>query len=50
MQDILGLGTEARMNYPGSTGSNWLWRMKPGMLTVDLSMKYARLNTENGRR
>ncbi|MBQ2323419.1 MAG: 4-alpha-glucanotransferase, partial [Oscillospiraceae bacterium] len=22
MQDILGLGTEARMNYPGSTGSN----------------------------
>ena len=50
MQDILGLGTEARMNYPGSTGSNWLWRMKPGALTVDLSVKYARLNTENGRR
>ena len=50
MQDILGLGSEARMNYPGSTGSNWLWRMKPDQLTVDLSMKYARLNTETGRR
>jgi 4-alpha-glucanotransferase len=26
MQDILRLGTEARMNYPGKLGGNWAWR------------------------
>src|SRR5690554_81959 len=26
MQDILNLGGEARMNYPGRTGGNWTWR------------------------
>ncbi|MEM0478826.1 MAG: 4-alpha-glucanotransferase [Pyrobaculum sp.] len=26
-QDILGLGPEARMNKPGSTGGNWKWRL-----------------------
>ena len=50
MQDILHLGTEARMNYPGKAGGNWLWRMKPGALTVDLSVKYNNLNTETNRR
>lgn len=28
MQDILGLGNEARMNLPASTGGNWNWRCK----------------------
>jgi len=32
MQDVLGLGTEARMNLPGSFGRWWKWRMKPGSL------------------
>jgi 4-alpha-glucanotransferase len=27
MQDLLVLGTEARMNYPGRPGGNWSWRM-----------------------
>ncbi len=27
MQDILGLGAGCRMNVPGSTKGNWLWRM-----------------------
>ncbi len=26
MQDILGLGGEARMNFPGKLGGNWTWR------------------------
>ncbi len=30
MQDVLGLGNEARMNMPGTVGGNWKWRMKPG--------------------
>ena len=32
-QDLLGLGSEARMNLPASTSGNWHWRMKPGALT-----------------
>ena len=27
MQDVLGLGGEARMNYPSKLGGNWEWRM-----------------------
>jgi len=27
MQDLLGLGSEARMNIPGTLGGNWQWRM-----------------------
>ncbi|KAF5045190.1 4-alpha-glucanotransferase [anaerobic digester metagenome] len=29
MQDLLGLGAEARMNYPSTTSGNWEWRMTP---------------------
>jgi len=27
MQDVLGLGSEARMNKPGTVGGNWRWRL-----------------------
>ena len=50
MQDVLGLDGKARMNYPGSTGGNWLWRMKPGAVTQELSLKYYTLNRETNRR
>jgi 4-alpha-glucanotransferase len=30
MQDILGLGSEARMNLPGMASGYWKWRMRPG--------------------
>lgn len=30
MQDVLGLGSEARMNLPGKPSGYWKWRMKPG--------------------
>ncbi|HEY6076772.1 MAG TPA: 4-alpha-glucanotransferase, partial [Gaiella sp.] len=33
-QDVLGLGSEARMNRPGEIGeANWQWRLEPGQLT-----------------
>jgi 4-alpha-glucanotransferase len=32
MQDVLGLGSGARMNLPGSFGRWWQWRMRPGSL------------------
>jgi 4-alpha-glucanotransferase len=31
-QDVLGLGSEGRMNRPGTIGGNWSWRLGPGLL------------------
>lgn len=33
LQDVLSLGTEARMNLPGRPYGNWGWRVQPGQLT-----------------
>lgn len=33
MQDILGLGSEARMNTPSTIGNNWKWRITENQLT-----------------
>jgi 4-alpha-glucanotransferase len=33
VQDLLGLGSDARMNRPGSASDNWRWRLRPGQLT-----------------
>jgi 4-alpha-glucanotransferase len=35
-QDILGLGSEARMNTPAVASGNWRWRMRPGALTPEI--------------
>jgi 4-alpha-glucanotransferase len=32
VQDVLGLGTEARMNVPATLGGNWRWRLLPEQL------------------
>ena len=32
-QDVLGLGSEARMNMPGRAGGQWRWQLEPGQLT-----------------
>jgi 4-alpha-glucanotransferase len=38
-QDVLGLGSEARMNDPGRAGGSWRWRMEPGALTTSLARR-----------
>jgi 4-alpha-glucanotransferase len=43
MQDVLGLGAEARMNYPSKTKGNWRWRMRPGAASMRLAAKLRRL-------
>jgi 4-alpha-glucanotransferase len=43
MQDVLGLGSEARMNTPSLDGGNWSWRLAPGEFTADLTSKLAHL-------
>ena len=48
-QDVLGLGTEARMNTPGERDGNWAWRMRPGALTPELAARLAALVRETGR-
>lgn len=37
LQDVLALGSEARMNLPGSLSGNWRWRYQAGDLTSELS-------------
>ena len=49
MQDVLGLGTEARMNIPGTVENNWRWRMKEDQLTSELANKLRTLNIMYGR-
>ncbi len=39
MQDLLDLGSEARMNTPSTTGDNWKWRMRPGVCTPQLAQR-----------
>ncbi len=38
-QDILGLGSEGRMNIPSTVGGNWSWRALPGSFTKELAEK-----------
>jgi 4-alpha-glucanotransferase len=38
-QDLLGLGSEARMNYPGRQGGNWRWRLPAGAFTPELAAR-----------
>jgi 4-alpha-glucanotransferase len=39
LQDVLGLGAEARMNLPGTSSGNWRWRFRHGALTAELATK-----------
>jgi len=41
LQDVLHLGTEARMNVPSLPSGNWEWRYEPGALHPDLATKLA---------
>jgi 4-alpha-glucanotransferase len=49
MQDILRLGTDARLNMPGTVNGNWIWRMSLDCLTPGLAAQYRDLNALYGR-
>ena len=49
MQDLLGLGKEARMNIPSTLGNNWCWRVKPEVFTHALAYKLRNMTTMYGR-
>ena len=49
MQDVLGLGSEARMNTPSQPGGNWRWRLKGEGLRADLAARLRRMALLSGR-
>jgi 4-alpha-glucanotransferase len=38
-QDVLGLGSDAQMNRPGTADGNWQWKLKRGQLTDELAAR-----------
>ena len=49
VQDVLSLGPEARMNFPGTAEGNWGWRLLPAQLNQEHAERLARLATTYGR-
>jgi len=49
LQDVLGLGTEARMNLPGRPSGNWRWRFAESALSEALRERLRRLSVIYGR-
>jgi 4-alpha-glucanotransferase len=48
-QDVLGLGSDARMNVPGRAGGSWRWKLERGALTADLAKRLREATEEAGR-
>ncbi|HBY47040.1 MAG TPA: 4-alpha-glucanotransferase, partial [Chloroflexi bacterium] len=49
LQDVLSLGSEARMNVPGRAEGNWGWQMAPDALDPDLAVQLRNLTVLYGR-
>ncbi len=49
MQDILGLGGEARMNTPAVRKGNWAWRLQPGYRAPGLAAWISEITRKSGR-
>jgi 4-alpha-glucanotransferase len=50
LQDVLGLGSEARMNLPGRAGGNWRWRFAGNDLTPEVRRRLRAIAEAAGRR
>jgi 4-alpha-glucanotransferase len=49
LQDVLELGSEARMNTPGQLRGNWTWRLEPGQLTDEHAARLRAVTVASGR-
>jgi 4-alpha-glucanotransferase len=49
LQDVLGLGSESRMNLPGTDEGNWQWRYQPEELTPQLAKRLRAVTESSGR-
>jgi 4-alpha-glucanotransferase len=50
MQDLLGLGNEARMNLPASSSGNWYWQCREGDFSKEIAERLRRLTEIYGRK
>lgn len=50
MQDILSLGSDARMNTPATASGNWEWRLTEGKLNDDIAKRLIEINQTYGRK
>ncbi len=50
MQDVLGLSSEHRMNYPGRADGNWEWRFTWEQIAPEQTRELAKMTSEAGRR
>jgi 4-alpha-glucanotransferase len=48
-QDVLGLGSEARMNVPGTKGRSWRWQLAEGQLTAEHARRLRAATEAAGR-
>jgi 4-alpha-glucanotransferase len=49
LQDLMGLGSEARMNRPGTTEGNWEWRFAASDLRDEIGQRLVQLAEAHGR-
>jgi 4-alpha-glucanotransferase len=49
MQDLIGLGSEARLNAPATMGNNWKWRATEDQITEELARKLYKYTDMYGR-
>jgi len=49
LQDLLGLGSEARMNRPACEAGNWTWRFRPDHITPQITQRLAEMTAIYGR-
>jgi len=49
LQDLLNLGSEARMNTPGSAGSQWRWRFTEDMIDPSVFERLRILTAKSNR-
>jgi 4-alpha-glucanotransferase len=48
-QDVLGLGSAARMNVPGRARGNWAWRLEDGQLDDTIAARLRAATAKSGR-
>jgi 4-alpha-glucanotransferase len=49
LQDLLDLGSDARMNVPGTAEGNWRWRCSPDMLAAPVFQRLRELTETSNR-
>lgn len=49
MQDLLGLDSSTRMNTPGTSSGNWMWRVRKDQLNMQIAKKLRTLTRDCGR-